>query len=98
VDPPPRVEPAPIGVELTSAPTGAEVRMGDRSLGTTPIVVPLPVSEEPVQLTFSRAGYLEQRVSVIATEGVTVPLVRLRPRRTGTRPHDGPALPIKTGL
>ncbi|MCZ7678141.1 MAG: protein kinase [Sandaracinaceae bacterium] len=100
VDPPPRVEPARVSVALDSTPSGAEVRLGDRVLGTTPLVVPLGVSEEAVALSFSREGYLPQTVSVIPAEGVTVPSVRLRPRRTGTRPQggDGPALPIKTGL
>lgn len=100
VDPPAPVEPARVSVALDSTPSGAEVRLGDRVLGTTPIVVPLAASEEAVALSFSRDGYLPQTVSVIPAEGVTVPSVRLRPRRTGTRPQgaDGPALPIKTGL
>jgi len=97
VDPEPAAPP-PSSVELTSVPSGAEVRLGDRVLGTTPLVVPLARSDEAVRLTFSMPGYLDQAVSVIPAEGVTVPEVRLRRRRQPAQTTGGGDLPIKTGM
>jgi serine/threonine-protein kinase len=98
-----RVEPTPpstprVSLSLTSVPDGAEVHVGDRLLGTTPLVAPLAASDEPVALTFSREGFFPQTVSVIPAEGVAVPPVRLRRRRQATQTSTGADLPIKTGL
>ena len=95
VDPP---LPAPISVHLTSVPDGAEVRLGDRTLGTTPLVAPLEASETAVRLTFSRPGYLSETISIVPREGLDVPAVRLRRRRRATSTSSGVDLPIKTGL
>jgi serine/threonine protein kinase len=89
--------PATVSVELTSEPPGATVRLGDRELGETPLVVPLEVSEDAVRLSFSRSGYLDASRTVIVSRGLTVPSVRLR-RRRGPRPDTPSSLPIKTGL
>jgi hypothetical protein len=49
-------------------------------------------------LTFAREGFLEQTVSVVPAEGVTLPAVRLRRRRRPAQSAGGADLPIKTGL
>jgi hypothetical protein len=87
-----------VSVQLLSEPPGALVQLGDRSLGTTPVATALDASDAPVTLTFSRDGYLAQTVSVVPTEGVVVPTVRLRRRRQGGQDPSGVGLPIKTGL
>ena len=98
---PPGVDPPPprASLHLTSEPSGASVSLGDRSLGRTPVVAPLEISDEPVELTFSMDGYLERRISVVPAAGLEVPTVRLlRRRRAPTREGSGTPLPIKTGL
>jgi serine/threonine protein kinase len=96
--PPPPEAPRTSSLSLTSMPAGAEVRLGDRVLGVTPLVAPLPVSQEAVSLTFVLDGYFERSVSVIPSEDLTVPAVRLRRRREGAAREDGVVLPMKTGL
>lgn len=90
--------PTLVPVQLASHPEGAEVRIGDRVLGTTPLTTSLEVADEPLRLTFSKPGYLDQILSVIPAEDVTVPEVRLRRRPRPTRAADGPDLPIKTSM
>ncbi len=96
VDPP--AAPAHVSVQLTSTPSGAEVRLGDVALGSTPLVAPLTISSEAVPLTFSSPGYLSQTISVIPAAGLEVPTVHLRRRRQATTSPTGTDLPIKTGL
>lgn len=100
VDPPPAEAPARVSVHLSSTPEGAEVRVGDRTLGTTPLVTPLEASDEPIRLTFAKRGYLSRTISVVVDDGVEVPAVRLRRRRSAQTTSDGTGspLPIKTGL
>lgn len=101
--PPPGVDPPPtpqrVSVTLSSSPDGAEVSIGDRVLGTTPLTVPIEVSDEAVTLRFRKAGYLDQTLSVVPAAGLEVPEVRLRRRRQAQpQPSGSGSLPIKTGL
>jgi serine/threonine protein kinase len=96
VDPPPA--PSVHSISLTSSPEGAEVRLGDRVLGTTPLTVPLPASDEAVRLTFAMEGFLERTISVIPAEGLDIPEVRLTRRRRAETTSGGTNFPIKTGL
>jgi serine/threonine-protein kinase len=101
--PPPGVDPPTvqrISVQLSSFPEGAEVRMGDAVLGTTPLVYPFEASDRPVRLTFVKDGYLDGLLSVVAVEGVEVPEVRLRRRRRPSNDSENGSdtPPIKTGL
>ncbi|GAB5549346.1 MAG: hypothetical protein SangKO_091060 [Sandaracinaceae bacterium] len=101
--PPPGVDPPPtpqrVSVTLSSSPDGAEVSVGDRVLGTTPLTVPIEVSDEAITLRFRKAGYLDQTLSVVPAAGLEVPEVRLRRRRQAQpQPSGSGSLPIKTGL
>ncbi len=95
VDPPP---PATVSVSLQSQPPGVEVRLGDRLLGSTPLVAPLDVSEEAVELVFAKPGYLSRTLSVVPRPGLEVPEVRLLRRRQPQPGSGGVDLPIKTGM
>ena len=83
---------------LTSAPAGATVSRGDDELGETPLSTSFEVSANPIELTFSKPGYLASTISVVPAEGATAPLVRLRRRRGPSTGPTGSTLPIKTGL
>ena len=99
--PPPGLEPPPrVSVHLTSNPTGATVRLGDRELGTTPLVTALDVSDQTVTLTYELDDYLAQTMSIVPVDGVEVPEVRLRRRRRAppSGGTGGGVLPIKTGM
>ncbi|MCA9607681.1 MAG: serine/threonine protein kinase [Myxococcales bacterium] len=100
-DPPPGVEPpARVSVHLTSTPSGATVRLGERELGTTPVATALDVSDEPVTLTYELEDHLAQTLTLVPVEGVEVPEVRLRRRRRAppSGGTGGGTLPIKTGM
>ncbi|MBX3273534.1 MAG: serine/threonine protein kinase [Sandaracinaceae bacterium] len=100
-EPPRGVEPpARVSVHLTSSPSGARVRLGDRELGTTPLVTALDVSDEAVTLTYELDEHLAQTITLVPVEGVAVPEVRLRRRRRGgsSGGTGGELLPIKTGM
>ncbi len=99
--PPPGVEPPPrVSVHLTSRPEGASVRIGDRSLGQTPVVTAFDISEEPLTLTYELDGHLTQTITLVPVDGLEVPEVRLRRRRRAppTGGTGGGTLPIKTGM
>ena len=102
-EPPAGVEPPPatprrVSVQLASIPPGAQVRLGDRVLGRTPIVVPMEASGEAIGVTFTHEGYLDQTVSVVPSEDLRVPEVRLRRRRQAAQTDNGTSLPIKSVL
>lgn len=97
VDEPPPPASARVTVELRSHPSGAEVRLDDRLLGTTPLLAPFEPSERGLRLTFSKPGYIDRSISIVPSEGITVPAVRLRRRAPARVERDG-VLPIKTGL
>lgn len=56
-DTPTPTTPSTATLQIDSRPSGADVRVGDRSAGTTPVTVELPTSEGEVTLTLSLAGY-----------------------------------------
>ncbi|MBZ0121585.1 MAG: PEGA domain-containing protein, partial [Sandaracinaceae bacterium] len=94
----PPATPRRVSVQLASIPPGAQVRLGDRVLGRTPIVVPMEASGEAIGVTFTHEGYLDQTVSVVPSEDLRVPEVRLRRRRQAAQTDNGTSLPIKSVL
>jgi serine/threonine protein kinase len=85
-------------VALDSTPGGAEVRVGDRVLGTTPFFADLPIGE-PVTLVFHRDGYLDESEELLPADGAHVS-IRLRRRARGgaSSSSTGSSLPMKTEL
>ena len=88
-DPP--VAPSEVDVRFISSPSGASVHIGDRLLGRTPIVAPLPMGGSAVLVRFSRTGFRDAELSVIPAEGAVVE-GRLRREVTSS---GGGSLPIK---
>ncbi|MGF1469997.1 MAG: serine/threonine-protein kinase [Sandaracinaceae bacterium] len=88
--------PAAVSVHLESRPPGAEVKLGERVLGRTPLVVGLEPTTDAQPLTFHLAGHRVARIDVVPRDGREVPPVRL-PRRRPAREAPDP-LPMKTGL
>lgn len=77
---------------LTSVPTGAEVRLGSRLLGRTPLEQPLWAG--PRELELSLAGYQTRHSKVELTEGQSTSLrIELEPSRSPMAAAvEGPAL------
>jgi serine/threonine-protein kinase len=75
-------DPQMVSVTFDSQPEGATVRVGGEILGTTPIVAPVPLSEEPLEVTFSKDRHVDDVVSVVPIAGARVE-GRLRPIRRG---------------
>ncbi len=66
-------KPALTKLALTSVPSGAKVRQGDKVLGTTPLSLDLPQSEDEIELTFSHQGYRKtSRKLVLQQESMAV--------------------------
>ncbi|UJR79298.1 serine/threonine-protein kinase [Sandaracinus amylolyticus] len=95
---PPVPEPASVAeVALDSTPTGAEVRVGDRVLGTTPLFADLPIGA-PLTLVFHHDGYVDEEEVLVPATGARVS-VRLRRRATrGGSGSSVSSLPMKTEL
>jgi hypothetical protein len=65
-----------IYVHITSKPTGARVRRGKRTIGRTPLVLPLE-KHETATLLFTRRGYHKEEVTITGENGNAME-VRLR--------------------
>lgn len=65
-------------VRVTSRPSGARVRRGGRTLGRTPLVLPMKKGEINT-LVIVKGGYAEEQVTVKAEDGSSLD-VRLRRR------------------
>lgn len=87
----PATEMAEISIEST--PAGAEVSIGGRPWGRTPLVVSLPVGIETT-LVFHREGFFDAREELLPSAGARV-RVHLRRR---TRGATTTSLPMKTEL
>ncbi len=89
-------DPQMVSVTFDSQPEGATVSVGGEILGTTPIVAPIPLSDEPLEVTFSKDRHVDDVVSVVPTTGARVE-GRLRPirRRGGTMMSTGMSPAIK---
>ena len=97
IEAPPPAAPDLVEVAFDSVPPGAEVRDGDRVLGTTPFFADLAPGA-PVRLVFRRDGYLDLTHELVPAPGAPVS-VRLRPRRRASSDSSsGSSLPIKTEL
>lgn len=100
----PAPAPAPaVKVRLTSAPPGAQARVGPRVLGTTPVELDLPTQEAPLEVVFELDGYVtETRQVSLHGEAVELSVeLRARPRRphrVAPPPPSGPASPVKKKL
>ena len=51
-------------VQVTSEPSGAQVKVGAQVVGTTPATLRLPASGSAVRITVSKAGFKDRTVSV----------------------------------
>ncbi|MDW8362795.1 MAG: protein kinase [Myxococcales bacterium] len=100
-EPPVGVEPPAVelvSVRFESRPAGAQVFVGDRLLGTTPLVVPLERSNDPIAVRFRLEGHVDDVVSVLPADGARV-LGRPRPmRREEGQTGGGSPLPFKTSF
>lgn len=75
--PPPELEaaaPAPITLRIDTSPDGAQVLVDGRSSGTTPAVIELPRSEEPIVLTLRRDGYRDEARTIVPSESQSLEL------------------------
>ncbi len=75
-------DPQMVSVTFDSQPEGATVTVEGEVLGRTPIVAPLPLSDEPLMVTFSKDRHVDDVVSVVPIAGARVE-GRLRPIRRG---------------
>jgi len=88
--PPPPAPAKPTEVELTleSTPPGAEVRLGDEKLGTTPTTVKVPFGEAETELSFRRKGYKPAKKRFVPAEDQTLS-VELKRKGKGRRRGGG---------
>ena len=71
-------------VEISSAPSGAEVWVGGKMVGETPTSVPRPLGRERAVVVLRQEGYLDKQVTLLAnSSGVSV---RLIPLKSGAAP------------
>ncbi len=84
-------------VHFDSVPEGAEVHVGERSFGRTPLDAPLPLSATPVDVRFTLRGHADDVVPVIPAEGAQV-RGHLRPLRHGSGHGSSNSLHFKTEL
>jgi serine/threonine-protein kinase len=97
---------AQVPLRFESAPPGAEVQVGDRVLGRTPLVAPLPAGDgdDAVPVRFRLEGHRDALVRVVPTADARVeatlepiPPTRRRPPRPAPLEDDPPPpdLPFK---
>ncbi|AKF04979.1 serine/threonine protein kinase [Sandaracinus amylolyticus] len=85
--PPPPSEPAPeplsatVSIHIESTPSRAQVRIGRRVRGTTPLTIELPRGAEPVDVVVERLGHQPSELSIVPELDQRV-VVRLRERAT----------------
>jgi serine/threonine protein kinase len=71
-----------VEIAVDSIPAGAEVRLGDRVLGTTPLFADVEAGPDPIALVFHREGYVDETERLVPSAGARV-TVRLRRRGRG---------------
>ena len=71
-----RFVPLPATVQVTTEPTGVQVTLGGRVLGTTPLTRSELVAEPGVSVTLSRAGYESQTFKIDLEPGQTATINR----------------------
>ena len=89
------LHPHAASIAITSDPSGAEVLSGDRSLGTTPITLSLPHSEQPMVLSLRKEGFLPAQRSVVPAgdQALAVRLLERPPPQEEPAPEPPPAPP-----
>jgi serine/threonine-protein kinase len=86
--------PASVEIRIVSTPAGATVRIGEETLGRTPLSLPLPAGA-PIEVQLRLSGYAPERFTLTPSEGLSH-AVRLTPRpRTSSGDDD---LPIRMSL
>jgi len=93
---PPPVPEAPLRVQLTSTPEGAQVHLNGALLGRTPYEIERPKRGEPeLALTLKLAGYKDAfvRVSASTQERLALTLEREKRSAPAPRPRATPATP-----
>jgi len=69
------VLPPLIARKVTSKPPGAELMSNGESLGTTPLEIELPQTDQAEPLTLRLAGYLEQTIEIVPNQAGTTNVV-----------------------
>ena len=85
-------EPRTVSVQFTSIPEGAAISVNGRPIGETPLVAPLPATEDAVSVVFSLARHADHTVRVIPTDGAVVRARLRRIGRGGPAQGSGPAI------
>jgi eukaryotic-like serine/threonine-protein kinase len=80
--------------KLESEPTGADIELGGKKLGTTPFDVTVALSELPATVKLSRDGF-EPKETTLTAEGPRTLSLQLKKKVKTNRPP--PPLNIKTG-
>lgn len=76
-------QPLTVSIRVSSVPSGADLRV-DGNLESTPAVIRLPRREEPVDLEFSRRGYLPTTRSIVPNRDGELEVVLQRRLRRAT--------------
>jgi eukaryotic-like serine/threonine-protein kinase len=57
--------PAVVSIEILGTPSDTEVRAGGKFVGGVPGAISLPRGDQPVELTFSKSGYVTAKKSIV---------------------------------
>jgi hypothetical protein len=79
--PPPAASGKPeITLRIETTPAGARVLLGGKDEGATPVSLPVEKSDEPVQITLTRPGYVPRKESVVpnVSQRLVLPLTPAR--------------------
>ncbi|HEX6277614.1 MAG TPA: hypothetical protein VFZ53_31440, partial [Polyangiaceae bacterium] len=83
---PPSAKPSSIEVQLSGAPEGAEVLLGDRKLGVASSPVSVPYGHEPIALTITAPNHEPKTIHLTpsASTAISVSLAKMKraPKRT----------------
>jgi eukaryotic-like serine/threonine-protein kinase len=86
--------PAEVTLQVTATPTGTVVVDG-RSMGETPLAIPLPRSTRAAKVTVSRAGYLTYEQTIVPDADQRL-VITLTPLASGAGPRFRPPPPTTT--
>jgi hypothetical protein len=78
-----------VKLRIQSRPKQVDVYLDGKKIGTTPEVVRVPVSDDPIEIEFRAPGFLPEKVTVTPKDDALVK-VSLRPeRRAAKKPGGG---------